>query len=211
MNWMTMSTLPVVMLGMRAAGSWLTKSTLLGVVEQPLGQDPRHGDVHAGELAPRRPRNARARWCCRCRRSACRGRARCAAGWSARTARRPVPASSAAAATSPAVAEPAAGCGDRRCCFVHRRSPCSAGPSGPASAAAPRTGGAGARRVASRSGRVRRPRALQLRVEPLGDDRAPRPDAGCTGRGRSSRAPPRGRARSPAARRRRARRRGPRR
>ena len=51
MNWMMMSTLPVVMFGMRWAGSWRTNSTLRLVVEEALGQDPRHGDVHADEFA----------------------------------------------------------------------------------------------------------------------------------------------------------------
>ena len=36
MNWMTMSTLPVVMFGMRAAGSCLTNSTLAGSSKRPL-------------------------------------------------------------------------------------------------------------------------------------------------------------------------------
>ena len=38
MNWMMMSTLPVVMFGMRAAGSCCTNSTLVGSSNRPLAR-----------------------------------------------------------------------------------------------------------------------------------------------------------------------------
>ena len=46
-----MSTLPVVMLGMRWAGSCRTNSTFFSSSKRPLARILRHGDVHADEFA----------------------------------------------------------------------------------------------------------------------------------------------------------------